>query len=1043
MTDNNGTGARDGTGLEKILAEHELSLRQVIDSMPHMVWVTTPDGNCIFLSKLWEEYTGIAATEQLGTSWTTQLHNEDWPLVRTAWDQAVATDTNFQVHCRMRRFDGSYRWFDTRGLPLRDPQGRIVTWFGTSTDVHDGYEARHQLVEREKRLGYVALATHDSIYDWDVRNGVTYRNEQYQALFDAPALAKDSEQWWANKVHPDDRLRVLASAAAAFNAHLPVWSEEYRLRRRDGTYAFVKDRAYLLYNTDDKLQRMIGAIADETARKNAEQSLRDAQARLVSAMQAGGLATWIWDVPSDVVHWDESAYQLWDQRPEYVGDLSMKKVASFVHPDDAALVAETIERFFRTGIDTRLEFRTARPDGTLQWLLAQGQAVRDEAGQPVRMAGVYIDITGRKQIEQTLRDSQARLKSALHAGGLATWTWDIVANDFIWDEDTWRLWGRRPDESGKLSYAKIFEMVHPDDRPRLVAANEVFLSSGALLNIEFRTLRPDGALQWLTISGQVERDAEGKPARMSGVFLDITERKQVEQSLRDTQARLKSAMQAAGLATWIWDMERDEIYWDDDAFRLWGRTPGEFDKLSFQRVIDMMHPDDRTAVVATDDRFRRSGIDVPVEFRVLRPDNALQWLVAKGQVERNDQGKPSRVVGVYLDITERKRAEDARLNSQKMEALGTLAGGIAHDFNNILLAITGNASLASADIRAALPQDHSIQRNLHEIEKSAKRAAELVKRILTFSRQQDTHREVVLLQPLIDDAVRLLRPTLRAAISIRTALAADTAPVISESIQIQQVVMNLVTNAAHAIGDKPGVIDICLQNSEFHNVAMLATGPLPAGRYVCLSVGDSGGGIDAAVIERIFEPFFTTKQPGQGTGLGLAVVHGIAQAHGGAIGVETQPGCGTTFRVYFPAASGDIQQADAKTLAQPMARGEHVLYVDDEEPLVFLISRVLERLGYRVTGCVDPEQALRELRNHPQNFDVVVTDLSMRGMNGFELTRAVKTIRAELPVLLTSGYLRSEDRELAAQLGIRELILKPNTVDELGQAIDRTLSKLR
>jgi C4-dicarboxylate-specific signal transduction histidine kinase len=218
---------------------------------------------------------------------------------------------------------------------------------------------------------------------------------------------------------------------------------------------------------------------------------------------------------------------------------------------------------------------------------------------------------------------------------------------------------------------------------------------------------------------------------------------------------------------------------------------------------------------------------------------------------------------------------------------------------------------------------------------------------------------------------------------------------------------------------------------------------LPAGRYVCLTIGDSGGGIDEAVVGRIFEPFFTTKKVGQGTGLGLAVVHGIVRTHGGAIGVETQSGRGTTIRVYFPASSGEVKKMEAKALELPVAGGEHVMYVDDEEALVFLTARVLERLGYRVTGIVDPEQALRELRTHPQAFDVVVTDLSMRGMNGFELTRELHKIRPDLPVLLTSGYLRSEDRELAAKLGIRELILKPNTVEELGLAIDRTLAKMR
>jgi CheY-like chemotaxis protein len=218
---------------------------------------------------------------------------------------------------------------------------------------------------------------------------------------------------------------------------------------------------------------------------------------------------------------------------------------------------------------------------------------------------------------------------------------------------------------------------------------------------------------------------------------------------------------------------------------------------------------------------------------------------------------------------------------------------------------------------------------------------------------------------------------------------------------------------------------------------------LAAGRYTCLTVSDTGSGIDPAVIDRIFDPFFTTKQAGQGTGLGLAVVHGIVKAHGGAIVIDSEVGRGTAFQLYFPVTSAQPARLAEATSAAHRAEGEHVLYVDDEESLVFLIARVLERLGYRVTGCVDPELALKELRSHPGMFDVLVTDLSMRGMNGFALTREARVIRPDLPVVLTSGYLRTEDRETARQVGIRELILKPNTVEELGQAIDRTLIELR
>ncbi|HYM35092.1 MAG TPA: PAS domain-containing protein, partial [Steroidobacteraceae bacterium] len=745
----------------------------------------TPETRAEFLNSRWIEYTGIQASEQMGYNWTSQIHPDDIDSLLSKWRQAAAEGAEFQIYCRVRRHDGVYRWFDNRAAPLKNEKGSIVLWVGATADVNEAYSARVALAENEERLRYVELATHDSIYDWDMRNGVTRRNEAFQKLYGAPEFAHNSERWWERHIHPDDRKRVVDSAAAAFRARRATWHDEYRLLRKDGTYAVVVDRGYLLYDANRKPLRMIGAIADITEREHTEQSLRDAQARLISALEGGRMATWIWDIPTDEMVWDDAAY---------------------------------------------------------------------------------------------------------------------------------RLWGRTKDEMGRISIASTVELIHPDDRPQIQAA--------------------------------------------------IAE-------------------------------------------------------------------------------FFRTGVDTIVEFRTVRPDKALQWLQVRGQVERDAAGKPIRMAGVYIDVTQRKREEEAQLRAQKMEALGTLAGGIAHDFNNILLAISGNAKLAIDELQEDLPRDHPVRRNLAEIEKASARAADLVRRILTFSRQQEGQREVQALRPIVEDALRLLRPTLPANIEIHASYADDVAPVATDAIEVQQVVMNLVTNAAHAIGDHRGSVEVGLSTATITPDTSHSIEDLPPGRYSCLTVRDTGAGIDAAIIDRIFDPFFTTKQAGQGTGLGLAVVHGIAKAHGGAITVSSEIGSGTVFRVYLPAAEGASATPEVTLRAPIRGAGERVLYVDDEEALVFLTARVLERLGYRVTGFIDPQQALDELIAHPNNFDVLVTDLSMRGMNGFELARGARRVRHDLPILLTSGYLRTEDRETAQQCGIRELILKPNTVEELGHSIDRVLRELR
>ncbi len=382
----------------------------------------------------------------------------------------------------------------------------------------------------------------------------------------------------------------------------------------------------------------------------------------------------------------------------------------------------------------------------------------------------------------------------------------------------------------------------------------------------------------------------------------------------------------------------------------------------------------------------------------------------------------------FVDMTAQKRAEEAQVRSQKMEALATLAGGIAHDFNNLLLAISGNTRLAITD----LPDDHPVQQSLGQIAQASSRAADLVRRILAFSRQPEGRREVRPLRPILQEAVRLVRRGLPATIELRAQLG-DTPPVAVDPLQIHEILTNLAANAMHAIGDRSGVIEVTLHQAEIDP----GIPGLPGGEYACLSFRDNGSGMSRQTLERIFDPFFTTQPAGTAVGLGLSVVHGIVQNLGGTILVDSTPGEGTKFDIYFPAARQEDQAPPPPSQQPSPGQGQRVLYVDDEEALVILLTRVLERLGYQVLSFTDPAKALAAVHRDPQCVDVVVTDLSMHGMTGFDLARAILAVRPELPVLLTSGHVRAEDREIARECGIREVILKPNTVEELGHALNR------
>jgi PAS domain S-box-containing protein len=400
------------------------------------------------------------------------------------------------------------------------------------------------------------------------------------------------------------------------------------------------------------------------------------------------------------------------------------------------------------------------------------------------------------------------------------------------------------------------------------------------------------------------------------------------------------------------------------------------------------------------------------------------------------------------DISDRKDAEaslrgfEAQLREvQKMESIGTLAGGIAHDFNNILGAILGNVALAREDVGPG----HPALASLTEIHKASVRARRLVQQILTFSRREPQELVTQPLRPVVEETYKLLRATLPARVELELTLADRPVHVLADATQVQQVLMNLCTNAWHALKEGAGHIGVGLAAVMLDAVATQRLGGVSPGLYAHLWVSDSGVGMDAATRERIFEPFFTTKPVGQGTGLGLSVVHGILSAHHGAIAVDSEPGQGSTFHLYFPVVEPPSAAAVAMTGVAPAAalhgHGEHVLYVDDDETMVVMVERILERRGYRVSAYRNAHEAVEAVRDHPDDFDVVVTDFNMPDFSGMDVAHELTRIRPRLPVVICSGYITDELRDEARLAGVRGLLEKENTIEELGGLVGRILAQ--
>jgi two-component system cell cycle sensor histidine kinase/response regulator CckA len=437
------------------------------------------------------------------------------------------------------------------------------------------------------------------------------------------------------------------------------------------------------------------------------------------------------------------------------------------------------------------------------------------------------------------------------------------------------------------------------------------------------------------------------------------------------------------------------------------------------------------------------GRHVHFETPFIGLGNQEQWLKVSFVPDRNQEG---RVVGFYdltLDLTEQKRAEETQaeletrlMHTQKMEAIGTMAGGIAHDFNNILSGIFGYTEL----LQLRLPQDEDTVMFLDGILKAARQARDLVQQILTFSRQAAGEPKPMAMQPVVKEALKLLASFLPSTISIRDSIAAGYDLIMGDPSQIHQIVMNLCTNAYHAMEASGGVLTVSLKTIEVGTEA-LQDPALSPGTYLRLEVADTGHGIPPEIRDRIFDPYFTTKTEEKGTGLGLSIIHGIVNNHGGQIQVWSKPGSGATFAVDLPVV-GDPKETRAAENADGIEGGtEHILVVDDQQDVIDILQRMLEALGYGVTACSSSLEALDAFRAAPQRFDLILSDMTMPNMTGDRLAREILTIRPGTPVLLCTGFSEQLSPEKAAHIGISHVLMKPVALGDLSSAIRQALER--
>ncbi len=699
------------------------------------------------------------------------------------------------------------------------------------------------------------------------------------------------------------------------------------------------------------------------------------------------------------------------------------------------------------GAVENFEHTARRKDGSTFWVSVTARAVKDANHHILYYEGSHVDIDERKRAEKRLVDAEEQYRSLFDTSTNAILIRNRAGTITMVNRAAATL--LKADKPEDLIGRNYLDFVYPEDRflsaQRIEKIFQMAAAQPRAGKGEMETIRPREHRMVPLTGGVVAVESTGVAFQykgeffIQGIFRDITERKQAEEKLRETERKYRELAESLPQVIFEIDSSGKLVYLNHTGFELFGFSPE--DLANGFNVLEAFVSDDRERVVRdilTSIQGQRLGRQ---EYTAVKKSGAQFPVAVHANRILADQ-TPTGLRGILIDLTptriaeqEKKKLEIQLQQAQKMEAIGSLAGGIAHDFNNILSAIIGYTELAMLNEGAEHCADE-----LKESLAAANRAKDLVKQILAFSRQTDEERMPVRVALIVKEAVKFLRATIPATIEIRARIDEKSGAVLANSVELHQIIMNLCTNAQHALGEQAGLVEVEVQGAEIGAAQKSDLMGLQIGSYVRISVRDTGSGMSPEVVERIFDPYFTTKEKGVGTGLGLAVVHGIVKKYDGVIKVESELGKGTVFHIYLPRV--DITAPSPAELPKPVMGGsERVLLVDDEQMLVAVGQQALQRLGYEVVSRTSPVEALELFKAKPGHFDLVITDQTMPGMTGDALARELMNIRPGLPVIICTGYSQIIDAERAAQIGIKAFVMKPLLINELAAAVGKALGR--
>lgn len=1005
-------------------------LQLILDAVPALIFYKDREGRFVRVNRELARLTGkspevfVGKTDSdLGSPYGEKYHADDMRVINTG-------QPLYGIEEKLQAPDGDY-WLSTDKFPHRDPTGRVVGIIGFALNI-----TKRKLAEDALRNAVrFAQATIDALADHicvlDAAGNILATNKAWRDF----AAANDCPEAWARE--GVNYLDVCDAVTGNDFVDSRTFAEGIRAVIRGELNEFAWE--YPCHSPTDKRWfvgrvtrfsgvgpvRAVVAHENVTERKASEMAAH----RLAAIVEYSSDAIIGKDLEGIITSWNKGAEELFGfTASETIGTT----IARLIPPQRAGEESRIIARVKNEEPLERFETQRLTKDGRIIEVSITASPIRNSTGRIIGVSKLAHDISERKRREAILKEREQQLDLFVQHSPAA-----IAMLD---NQMRYLAVSRRWMEDYRLGTESIVGRNHYDVFPNMPDRwREIHQQclAGAVETCDGEPFsRADGKIGWIRWEIRPWLQAN---ETIGGIIIfseDITERREALNRLRESEERFRELAENIHEVFWMTDPTKKQVLYISPAYEsIWGRTCQSLYE-SPRTWLDAIHPDDRECVCqAAIDKQAAGTYDET--YRVRRPDGLIRWIHDQAFPVRDDDGNVVRIVGTAEDITQRRVLAEQFQQAQKMEAIGLLAGGIAHDFNNILAAILGNAEVG----RMELPQDHAVRPCLEEIIKAGSRASLLVRQILTFSRQQAQDRSVMNLAAIVQESVGLLRATIPAYVTIEVDAAPDVPPAMVDPTQIHQVLINIGTNAWHAMDDQPGKITISLRSERIDEHADNRPAGLRSGEHVCLSIADTGKGMDAATIERIFDPFFTTKEQGKGTGLGLSVVHGIVQDHDGGIRVKSDPGNGTTFKIYFPAVRSspgtDLKRA-APAPAPPAGQcGQHILYIDDEEALVYLAKRMLKRLGYEVTGFTRPAEALQAYRDDHAKFDIVISDLNMPGISGLQVVAEILKIRPDAIVALASGHVTEDLKTRARQIGAREVLHKPNSMADFTMAIQR------